>query len=294
MSTVPRLPTVTQMVVYEPLTRTAALSRRLADHHCSGCAWYHGFWPYLRIFRMAASPDRHQDYFLGALGVAATTGATRVLVSGAADYSMLAHVMEGWRGAGAPPPDVTVLDRCPTPGLSSSWYAQLCGREIATAVADVVDYTPADPFDVVCTHSFLSQFPPGQRPDLIAAWRRLLRPGGVVVTTARLSPPGAEDRLTFSPAQVDAFAARARAEAERWQPVLEEDPVELADAARRYAERLVVHASFSPADVADLFHDGGFVVERLDEHHVGGTLGAGSGPATNQPAVHLRIVARRA
>jgi hypothetical protein len=152
VTTVPRVPTVTGVVVYEPLTRTAALSRRLADHHCSGCAWYHGFWPYLRIFGMAASPDRHQDFFLGALGGAATgTGASRVLVSGAADSSMLAHVVEAWRGAGGSAPQVTVLDRCPTPGMVSNWYAQLGGFEISTAVADVVGYTPAEPFDVVCT-----------------------------------------------------------------------------------------------------------------------------------------------
>src|SRR5205085_10600179 len=112
------------------------------------------------------------------------------------------------------------------------------------------------------------------------------------VTTARLSPPGPEEPTRFTPAQVDAFAARARAEAE-CRPTVG-DPGEVAAAARRYAERLVVHATFSVAEVADLLlDDGDFTVERLDEHHVGGALGAGSGPATNQPATHLQIVARR-
>ncbi|MEA2901874.1 MAG: hypothetical protein QOH36_1761 [Actinomycetota bacterium] len=282
MTVVPRLS------VYEPLAQTAPLTRRLAESHCAGCAWYHGFWPTLRRLGMAASPDRHQDFFLDALGGLARAGHRRVLVSGAADSSMLAHVLEAWRAVGRP--DVTVLDRCPTPGVLSTWYAQLCGVEIATAVADVVDYAPDEPFSVVCTHSFLSQFAPPDRPLLIAAWHRLLGPGGAVVTTARLSPPGTDEPIRFTPAQVDAFAARAGAEAER---LVDEDPAEVAAAARRYAERLVVHATFTVAEVAGLFEDGGFTVERLDQHHVGGALGPGSGPATNQPASHLQIVARR-
>lgn len=282
---------VPQVSVYEPLAQAAPLTRRLAESHCAGCAWYHGFWPTLRRLGMAASPDRHQDFFLDALGGLAGAGLRRVLVSGAADYSMLAHVVEAWRGAAGRPPDVTVLDRCPTPGVLSTWYGQLCGVDIGVAVADVVDYTaPAgEPFDVVCTHSFLSQFAPADRPLLVAAWHRLLRPGGAVVTTARLSPPGTDEPIRFSPAQVDAFAARAEVEAER---LVDEDPAEIAAAARRYAERLVVHATFTVAEVAGLFEDGGFTVERLDQHHVGGALGAGSGPATNQPATHLQIVAR--
>ena len=283
---------VPRVSVYEPLARIAPLARRLAESHCAGCAWYHGFWPTLRRLGMAASPDRHQDFFLDALGGLARAGHRGVLVSGAADSSMLAHVVEAWRAAAAGRPDVTVLDRCPTPGVLCTWYAQRCGLEIATVVADVVDDAAAadEPFDVVCTHSFLSQFAPADRPRLIAAWHRLLRPGGAVVTTARLSPPGTDEPIRFTPAQVDAFGARAAVEAER---LADEDPADVAAAARRYAERLVVHATFTVTEVAGLFGDGGFTVERLDQHHIGGALGAGSGPATNQPATHLQIVARR-
>ena len=286
--------------LYEPLTHTAPLTRRLAEHHCrpdgagSTCAWYHGFWPFLRIFGMAASPDRHQDFFLDTLSSLAAGGGDRVLVSGTADYSMLAHVMHAWRAVGRVP-EATVVDRCPTPGLLCTWYGQLTGIDVAALAADIidVDFAPDERFDVICTHSFLSQFAPDRRPALLASWRRLLRPGGTVVTTTRISPPGAGDRLTFSPAQVDAFERQAGVEAKRWCGVLEEDPATLTLAARRYAERLVVHPTFSTAEVAALFQDNGFVLERLDEHHVGGSLERNSGPATNQPATHLRIVARR-
>jgi hypothetical protein len=92
---------------------------------------------------------------------------------------------------------------------------------------------------------------------------------------------------------VHEFALRVGAAAERWREVLEEDPDELALAARTYAERLVVYPTFTAAEVARLFEDEGFAVERLDEHEVAGRLGRGSGPATSQPATHLQIVARR-
>ncbi len=273
-----------------PLACVAPRVRRVAERHCPGCAWYHGFWPYLRVFGMAASPDRHRDFFLDALGRQAGAGATRVLVSGAADDSMLALVVDAWRDR---PFEATVLDRCPTPGVVNLWLAERSGRPITTVISDVVDYAPDESFDVVCTHSFLSQFPGPDRAALVAAWHRLLRPGGVVVTTSRLSPAGSADPVTFTPAQVDRFEAAVRAEAERRQEVLDDDPADLAAAARVYAERLVVHATFSAAEVHRLLEDGGFVVERLQEHDLGGALDPSSGPATNQPAVHLHVVARR-
>ncbi|MCA1692973.1 MAG: class I SAM-dependent methyltransferase [Actinobacteria bacterium] len=277
---------------YEPLEQTAPLTRRLAETFCRpvdgtpACFWYHGIWPYLRLFGVAAAPERDGPFFLDALGaLAATDRYPRVLVSGAADYSMLAHVVRAYRArppsqraarAPATAPEATVIDRCETPTVLCRWYGELVGLPVATATTDVLDYDPGRTFDVICTHSFLSQFPPPARPSLLARWHALLRPGGKVVTTTRIAPGAPDGPQVFTPALTDSFCDQVRAEAERRAAVLEETPQELAEAARRYAERIVAHPTRSVHDVAALFGDAGFVLERLDVRQVAGSLG-GSG-----------------
>src|SRR5262245_36311726 len=100
----------------EPLELSAPLARRLAPQLChkdpasgESCAWQHGLWQYLRILGMNHSPRAHAAFLLEALAATARPG-MRVLVSGAADYSMLAHVLAATRAA-----EVTVLDVCETP-----------------------------------------------------------------------------------------------------------------------------------------------------------------------------------
>lgn len=281
----------------------------LARRHCrtgeqgTTCAWYHGFWPFLRSLGLAASPDRHRRFFLGALGARAEAGDARVMVSGAADHSMLAHVLEAWTGvatrsAPAPvrrfPPDVTVVDVCPTPLVHCARYARGVGDRVATVAADVTELATGEPVDVACTHSFLSQFAPADRSRLVGAWHGLLRPGGRVVTTARISPPGTPDRVSFSPLQAAAFervvverAARAAHGASG------EDLGELAAAARAYAGQLAVYPTLSTGEVRRLFEEGGFDIEHLEEVSMEGVLQGPAGPATHQAGTHVEIVARR-
>src|SRR5439155_17448411 len=57
----------------EPLVAAARLARMVAPVLChrspaSDCSWYHGLWPYLRLFGLGASPDRHARFYRDALG----------------------------------------------------------------------------------------------------------------------------------------------------------------------------------------------------------------------------------
>lgn len=110
------------------LMHQAALARELAPALCAptGCAWYHGAWPALRALGLVASPHRNAVFFTGALREAATLGDRRVLVSGAADAGMLELVL-GAYGEAETEPDVTVLDRCPTPVRVSADFAERAG-----------------------------------------------------------------------------------------------------------------------------------------------------------------------
>jgi hypothetical protein len=283
--------------LHEPLAETAGEARGLAARHCDGCAWYHGVWQYLRLLGVAAAPDRHAAFLFDALtGRARHPEASRVLVSGSADYGMLAHVVRAYEAAGSTV-EPTVVDRCETPTLLCQDYGKRAGVVVGAAVTDILDYGPGETFDVICTHSFLSQFPAALRPELMARWRALLRAGGKVVTTTRITPQAADggERLAFTEGQAAAFCTQVRDEAVRLQGVLDQSPDELVAAARQYTQRLVLHPTRSVDEVAGLFEGGGFIIERLDVRTVTGAVrGGGSGPGTSQTATYAEVVAVRA
>jgi SAM-dependent methyltransferase len=282
----------------EPLSASAPLARLVASTLCADCSWYHGTWQYLRLLGLAAAPERHRAFFTDVLGSLAREGRhPAVLVTGAADYSMLAHVVAAYGRGGLVPAglDLGMVDRCATPLVLGTWFSGLVGVPLRTFVADVLDPVPGTPVDVVCTHSFLSQFPADRRPGLVARWRDLLRPGGRAVTTTRISPPATPAVVRFRPAQTDAFAERALVEAGRLAATLDLEPPAVAERARRYAEEIAVHTVTSTDEVVRLLEDGGLRVEHLEVREVAGPAARGTwGPSTSQSARYAEIVARRA
>src|SRR4051794_2307280 len=120
-----------ELVLAEPLIRSAPLARVLAPEVCRpvgvgmrDCAPYHGWVQYMRLLDLVRSPQHRGQFFRWSLGAAARAGKQRVLVAGAADYSMLAHVLAAYEGEGRTP-EATVIDRCPTPLRLCEWYARL-------------------------------------------------------------------------------------------------------------------------------------------------------------------------
>jgi SAM-dependent methyltransferase len=216
-----------------------------------------------------------------------------MLISGAADYSMPAHVLKAYRNVEAAV-QVTVLDRCETPLYLCRWYAERMSVTMDTCACDILDFAPQDRFDVTCSHSFLARFPPRQRKDLMSAWQRILRPGGKVVTNARLNPSAPDDGTGFSPDQVTAFRDRVYREAVKHRDALGIDPDEIAEHARQYAKAWRTHSIRTPQEITGLFEDGGFDLDHLEVVETGGQLGAGKvGPSTAQKATYVEVVATR-
>jgi SAM-dependent methyltransferase len=292
----------------EPLARSAGTARALARELCAGagdggesCAWYHEAYPTLRLLGLAATPERHAPFYRGALGaLAERAGSARVLVSGAADTAMLAQVLRARRERN---PEaalrIRVLDRCATPLRLCRDYAEEIGAPIETQRLDllspVAGHPAAEPFDLACTHSLLVLVPPQNRDALVAAWRALLRPGGKLVSTARIDPAPGPPRAGAG--QADAFAARAREAAVALATTGVEgapDPDAAATLARRYAERLASWPVTSERALADLLEAGGFAVEHLEVTEVGGRLaGASAGSGTARSARYAEFVALR-
>jgi hypothetical protein len=275
----------------EPMITTAPIAHELAAVLCQGdhvspedCSWYHAVWQYLRVFNMVSTPTRHTRFYLRSLETLANSGdGSQILISGTADYSMLAHILWAYRASGVRP-EITVLDLCETPLFLCNWYAKSVGTRVTTVAADILSFESERPFDLVATDAFLTRFPKGVRPTVMARWHKLVRPGGHVVTTARIEEGSSRPTIQATPERADAFRRRALQEARRWQDFLACPPDRVANLAQRYAERMTSHSFGSREEIECLFDDAGFAIEQLAIEQVPGEMSS---------TLYGQVVARR-
>ena len=281
------------------LLDSAPLARQMAPRLCrwdpatgESCAWIHGLWQYLRLLGLASTPDHHAEFFLWALD--SITGASRkpkLLVSGAADYAMLALAIKAF-GMGNVRPDITVVDQCETPLMLNRWYAERAAHSVTTRCCDILDYPEHHSFDVLCTHSFFSEFPPGQRAAILQTWRRLLRPGGAAIIVNRLRPAVSPGPVGVTEEQARAFGAAVLQQARSLGSGLACDPQELAHDARIYMKRRISYP-LQREEIVTLFENAGFTIQEIAcgpvtvpvRHDV-------TGPTTPGGSEYARIVAR--
>lgn len=264
----------------EPMITTAPIADELAQVMCQGdhvspddCSWYHAVWQYLRIFDMVSTPTWHAKFFFDALQECALQcDGPNVLVSGTADYSMLAHSMWALDAAGTNA-QFTVLDLCETPLFLCKWYGKAVGKPVRTVATNLLDMDGDGQFDLIVTDAFLTRFSESDRSAVVAKWHSLLRTGGSVVTTARIETIGGDsDSVGADIDQVSKFERRALVQARRWQGFLRRPPERVASLARVYAERMRSHSIASRDELANLFAAGGFDVTRLDLAEVTGEM----------------------
>jgi hypothetical protein len=251
----------------EPMLITAPIAAGLAPVLCQGdyvspgdCSWYHSVWQYLRIFDMVSTPTWHEQFYLDALSrLAAEGGSDRILISGTADYSMLAHVLRAYRRAGRSP-HVVVVDLCETPLLLCRWYGKYAGQRVEAIRGDIFQFTGEEPFDLIVSDAFLTRFDDRQSTQLLRKWADLLRQEGSAITTVRIgsNPRGATSKAT--PEQAEAFRKRALGEARKWRGFLDRSPEEIAEMAHSYAEQMTSHAVGSAVDLRGAFEAAGFAV----------------------------------
>ena len=298
----------------DPLVRSADMMAAIAKMSCSNqmyvegtCSWYHGAWQHLRLFDLVSSPAWHDVFYHESMTAAlerlsATGGGNRrvrVLITGAADYSMLAYVLDSAKRAQTPVA-VRVVDQCRTPLLACQWYARQRGIQVDSpdsgdSRVDVseMDILQADEqssqkvlgsgsYELIATDAFLTRFERAQAKNIVHTWYRLLSPGGMVVTTVRLHPLDAPRGGILD--EVSNFAVRARDRAARWRPYLETPLDELTTAARQYATQMRSYDLGGISEVRELFTEAGFTVEQIQSSRVPGEL---------RPATYARLVVRK-
>jgi hypothetical protein len=258
----------------DPLVLSADWVDRVAPMSCTtdlvdntGCAWYHGAWQYLRLFGMVSNPSWHDEFYRMSLPTAIdralrTTGKARVLISGTADYALLAYVLEAVDSLKAREQvSIKVIDMCPTPLMTCRWYAKQRGAKVTVEELDILK-APEDmngEFDVITTDALLTRFSRKDSEKVVATWARLLSAGGTVVTTARIHPKDSP-RLRSAEDEVSEFVARARRRAARWLWCLDAKLDTLTSSARRYALRIHSYDIGDEDKVRSLFTSNGFDV----------------------------------
>jgi 2-polyprenyl-3-methyl-5-hydroxy-6-metoxy-1,4-benzoquinol methylase len=281
----------------EPLAISAALARRMAPQLCrkdpsftNDCSWYHGLWQDLRLLGLAATPEQHADFFRSAFARFAGRP-LRLLISGSADYSILAHVLSACSEHQITA-IITVVDLCETPLYFNRWYAERAGFNIETIQADIFSYRFAEAFDVICSHGFLSQFSPPQRTEIVRRWASLLAPGGTAISINRIrsGPSGAETR--FSEQQGREFVKMVAAKL-RQTPVIEESEWSgILARAEIYVRRLSGY-SLTEEELNALFQQAGFRIEDRQIISSGAQESKLSGPAIPAHAKHACVIASR-
>jgi len=257
------------------------------------CTHYHRLWQYLLLWGLTTSMRPDSGFIIDKLrGMATGNERNHILISGSADYALLAHVLQAYKSVNAEA-DLTVVDRCASPLNSNLWYAGREGCRINTIQEDILEYQSSGRFDGICTHSFLIWFPLEEQYRLICKWHDLLKPGGRILTSLRLraGEPGSIHRYTETEARQ--LQERVRLAALEHIDEHKRHPEEFGAAAYEYAMQRKRYTVNDRAVYRDMFEKAGFVLESMDLR-VEPDRGADrpSGPAGGDLG-RLHIAARR-
>lgn len=285
----------------EPLHLSAPIAWNLAPELCradpatgGNCAWNHGFWQILRMMGLAGSAAHRGALYRRVIAsTLAQRRPARILISGTADYAMLAQVLLAAHAAGESP-SVTVVDVCETPLRLNRWYADYRKVGIETCCHDILHFDAPGRFDVICTDSLLGRFPPALWPALASRWMSLLKSGGRVVTANRLRPAQGPAREGFSAEQAAALREAVARKAQERGAAIPVGADALDRAAAAYAARHFTYPLRSADEIGRPFEETGFLIEELSvAAGVASTSSGAGGPSVPSASDYLHLVARR-
>lgn len=275
----------------EPLMQSADMLFEAASVLCShdhinadSCQWYHSIWQYLRLLDMVSTPSWHHDFYcrklLSNIGYG---GQAKVLISGTADYSMLAYVYHTAKGKSIRA-DVSVLDLCDTPIFACKWYANKLGKTIVPIKESIFLYQSHVAYDMICADAFLTRFTGMQLQSVLNKWHDLLRDDGIIVTTVRI-----HDEQHICPAvpteeAVQLFKTKAIERMEIWGRHINLSAEELGKKAENYARTMVSNCLGSKEHILDVIAQCGLKVDYIEDVEVQGEL---------YPSRYLRLVLKK-
>ena len=177
----------------EDLPRIAADAYELAGRRCGDCRDLHGLWPYARLTRASTGVEQHQSGLEAQLSTFFDLGLRDVLIAGAADSALLAHVA---RAGARRDIRITVLDICDTPLELCRRFAKQWSLPVETVRQDLFDLDVTHRFDVVLMHGTLNLITAGRHVQVLRRIQRAMRPKGRLMLLFNTSrPPAAGQAL---------------------------------------------------------------------------------------------------
>ena len=275
-----------------------ALALAEAPRLCAGnpfgdCSWYHASWPVLKGLGVFISLKSDDDFLLPQLRTALAGGARRILISGTADAGMLARIA-ACQEAAPGGLDITVLDCCPTPLALCRQYAERVGLPIRTVQADILTYSEeCAPYDLICTHSFLTFFDAAQRLQLVKQWHALLKPGGAVITAQRVRPDETALITRYPAEEVAALQDTAERLAAARGAALGVDAGLARHSAWRYGAHHHTHLIADADELRAPFDAAGFTLVHFAPPPTDAPVADVPGAPGNAQAVRWRILAQK-
>lgn len=227
------------------------------------CDWYHGTWQILRLLNMVAVPKWYPFYRDTLADALTRVKRPNVLISAAADYGMLCALHQAIEHAGVEA-DITLIDICQSPLESSEWYAARHGVSLKCKVDNLLSSSiPEHGYDLVVTDEFLTVLKDSDKPTIVKQWRRILKPGGFLVTTAMLGNPTTMELR-------ESYAAKARERLKQYGPQLfpnysTELEERLIANCERFASFHTRHMLRDEKQIRELFTGAGFKFQVLSE-----------------------------
>lgn len=253
----------------DPIKEAYPLMMRAAETLCCGrntpgrgCYAYHRAWPFKRMIGHHGSVWRHGAAYLASFRELASSGKVqRILISGSADYSLLAHVWHAYQLEGVQP-EITILDYCEAPLAINRWYAERVGARIDTVACNIFEYHVDRAFDLITTDNFLSQFTPVDRQRIVRQWWTLIRPGGYAVGAQTVRNSADTSRRSYTPDQVAARRDRILEQVQGRDPTGYLAPEALGPLIEAYYANRVSYPFRDADDVRSLLARNGFLMER--------------------------------
>jgi hypothetical protein len=246
-------------------------------------AWYHRAWQYLRAADCVSSPLWHEAFYEG--GFTRTFekcgGSPAVLISGTADYSLLALVARA-ANVKAIEARITVADMSEPPLKICEWWASHYGVNVTTLRHDMLNAWPDEQvFNVITSDAFLTRFTTAEVQRIFAHWRRLLSNSGAIITTVRIREVGdpvatAKDKAGFVARAQDFFRSKGYSELE---------VIRIGELATAYVVQMTSHDLGNADQIRTHFRSAGFTIEHQE---VALTRGEYTGTR------YLRLVCHRA
>ena len=226
------------------------------------CDWYHGTWQILRLLNMVAVPKWYPFYRDTLADALTRVKRPNVLISAAADYGMLCTLHQAIEYAGIEA-DITLIDICQSPLHSSQWYAARHGVSLETRCDNLLSSRiPENGYDLVVTDEFLTVLKDPDKPTIVNQWRRILKPGGRLVTTAMLGKPTTMELR-------ESYAAKSRERLKQYGPQFLPNYADLEDKliadCAQFASFHTRHMLRDVEQIRGLFTDAGFKFQVLSE-----------------------------